>query len=159
MRLFRYTIDIARPRDVVWDVFSDFTPTAHWRQYVTKMTPRDTGPVKPGSRIDVSMHMMGEVATYQLTVLTYEPPQLWRHQTNETDFRGHVEYRFDEIPLGTRVTMTMVATPVSLYGWLAVPLLLLSRGRGYRDQLPRLKYAAESVNHAASSPNRASLMR
>jgi hypothetical protein len=37
---------------------------------------------------------------------------------------------------GTRVVLNARATPVTLYIQLALPLLLLNRGRAYREQLP-----------------------
>ena len=33
--------------------------------------------------------------------------------------------------------------PAGLYGWLGLPLMWLSRGKSYREQLPRLKRALE----------------
>ena len=41
--------------------------------------------------------------------------------------------------------MTGDAQPVSVYGWLAIPQMFLSRGRAYRDQLPQLKRVMEGV--------------
>ena len=76
-------------------------------------------------------------------MLAYERPTLWRHLTNEVDFAGFMEYRFQPEANGTRVTMTMVVKPIGFYGWLAMPLLLFGRKRRYRDQLPQLKRELE----------------
>ena len=143
MRIFHHTITIARPREDVFDFFVDFTEAPRWRSYVKSMEPVDGGPVQPGSRIRVKLDLMGEETTYDLNVVAFERPSLWRHRTDEVDFLGYVEYRFDEERGGTRVTLSARAKPVSLYGWLALPLLLLRRGRSYAHQLPQLKRAVE----------------
>jgi hypothetical protein len=78
-------------------------------------------------------------------VLACERPSQWRHCRNETDYRGFVEYRFEPEHTGTRVTMTTEAKPVGLYGWLGLPLLWLSRGKPYREQLPQLKRVMEAT--------------
>jgi hypothetical protein len=87
---------------------------------------------------------VGEPYIFDLEVLSYERPSRWRHRTNETDFRGFVEYRFDPEQAGTPVTMTIDASPAGLYGWLAMPLMLLRREKPYTEQLPHLKRALEA---------------
>ena len=77
-------------------------------------------------------------------MLACAPPSLWRHRTTEQHFRGHVEYRFDPENGGTRVTLSMVARGVGIYGWLAMPLLWLKRSQTYAQQLPQLKRALEN---------------
>jgi len=59
-------------------------------------------------------------------------------------FNGFVEYRFESERAGTRVTMTMDVKPKGLYGWLALPLMLLRREKPYAEQLPHLKRAMEA---------------
>jgi hypothetical protein len=144
MRLFTHTIWIDRPRDVVFDFFTDFGEAARWRQYVKTMVPVGPGPVAAGSVIHVTMEIAGEPYAFDLRVLSCDRPTLWRHRTNETDYQGFIEYRFDEESQGTRVTMSCEARPVGWYGWLGLPLLWLSRGKSYRLQLPQLKRALES---------------
>jgi hypothetical protein len=61
------------------------------------------------------------------------------------DFRGYIEYAFTPEDNGTRVTMSCVVTPVGLYGWFGLPLMLLSRGKGYAEQLPQLKREMEGM--------------
>jgi uncharacterized protein YndB with AHSA1/START domain len=144
MRIFEHTIWIARPREAVFDYFTNFRVAPEWRSYVRSMTPVGEGPVKAGSAITVVMDVAGEEYTFTLNVLTCERPSLWRHRTNETDFNGFIEYRFEPEGNGTRVTMSCEAKPISLYGWLGLPLMWLSRGKSYRDQLPKLKSVMES---------------
>ena len=144
MQVFKHTIVIDRPRDQVFDLFVDLGRTPHWRQYVTSLERLDSGPLEAGSRIRATMDLMGEATSYELEVLACERPSLWRHRSNETDFTGHIEYRFEPEGSGTRVTMSCVARPISLYGWLALPLMWLARGKSYKEQLPALKRAAEA---------------
>jgi len=146
MRLAQHSIHIDRTPADVFGFFVDFSQASRWRQFVRTMTPRQPGPVAAGSVIDVVFDVMGETQTYELTVLTCEPPSLWRHRTNETEFRGSVEYRFDPEHTGTRVTLTIDAKPIAIYGWLAMPLLLLRRRQTYVHQLPQLKAALESLH-------------
>lgn len=144
MRFARHTIWISRPPADVFDFFVDFSQASRWRQYVRTMERLDDGPLGAGSRLHVTMDLMGEPYVFDMEVLACERPSRWRHRTNETDFHGFVEYRFEPEQDGTRVTMTIEAKPAGLYGWLAIPLLLLRREKPYTEQLPQLKRVLES---------------
>jgi len=143
MRMLSHTIWIARPPEDVFDFFIDFSHASRWRQYVRTMTPLDSGPLRAGSRVHVTLDILGTLTEFDLEVLACERPRLWRHRSNEVDFKGFVEYRFERENNGTRVTMVMAAKPVGLYGWLAMPLLLIGRKKRYREQLPSLKRELE----------------
>jgi len=146
MQLFKYSIVIARPREAVFDFFTDWSKAPRWRQYVRSMEREDSGPLGVGSRVRFVLDLAGDRIEYRLTVVAFERPSLWRHQTNETDFGGYIEYRFDEEgPNATRVTFRCVITPRSIVGWLAMPQMWLSRNRSYREQLPQLKRELEEV--------------
>ncbi len=145
MRLFTRTIWIDKPPEVVFDFFTDFSQAASWRQFVRSMAPLEPGPIRAGSKIQVTMDIAGEDYRFDLLVLAVERPHRWRHRTNEVDYAGFIEYRFDSEATGTRVTMTMDVTPVGWYGWLGLPLVLLGRRTSYRQQLPRLKATLEGT--------------
>jgi uncharacterized protein YndB with AHSA1/START domain len=145
MRIFEHTIWIARPREAVFDYFTDWSAAPEWRSYVRSMNPATAGPVQAGSTINVVMDVAGEEYAFTLSVVTFERPSLWRHKTNETDFNGFIEYRFEPEANGTRVTMSCVVKPISVYGWLGLPLIWLRGGKSYREQLPKLKSAMESA--------------
>ena len=142
MHLFTYTIWIAKTPDTVFDFFVDFEQAPRWRRFVRTMG-LVSGPLGPGGVIRVAMDLAGTEYLVDFAIQACERPSLWRHATHEADYRGLVEYRFVPEGEGTRVTMTFDVTPVGLYGWLGLPLLLLRRGRSYRDQLPSLKRALE----------------
>lgn len=89
------------------------------------------------------MELDGARQGFDLEVLTFDPPSLWRHRTFESDFSGFVEYRFDTERNGTRVPLTISAKPKGMYGWLAMPIMWLHRNRSYAEQLPQLKSALE----------------
>ncbi|MEP6917128.1 MAG: SRPBCC family protein [Acidobacteriota bacterium] len=146
MRLVQHTIWISRAPEQVFDFFIDFSQARSWRQFVRTMRQLDEGPVRVGSLVQVTMDVMGEPYVFDLEVLACERPGLWRHRTHETDFRGFVEYRFQTEQAGTRVTMTIEASPVGVYGWLAMPLMLLRRHKPYKEQLPHLKRALEGAS-------------
>jgi hypothetical protein len=143
MQIASHTIWIAHPPDAVFDFFIDFSKAPRWRSYVRTMTRLDQGPLTEGARVHVTMDLMGEPYEFDLEVLACERPSLWRHRTHEADFFGHVEYRFEPERDGTRVTMTIAARPVGVYGWLAAPLIWLRRTKPYAEQLPQLKRALE----------------
>ncbi|HYV99763.1 MAG TPA: SRPBCC family protein [Gemmatimonadaceae bacterium] len=145
MQLFKHTTFIARPRADVFAYFTDWSKGAEWRQYVKSMEQIDPGPIRPGTRVRFVIELLGEETTYTLTVLTYDPPSLWRHNTGETNYGGYIEYRFDEEQGGTRVTFTCIIKPKTVLGWLAMPQMWLARGKSYRDQLPQLKHALEEA--------------
>ena len=107
------------------------------------MTQVSDGPLRTGSRFRSDIEINGGRQTYEAEVLAFERPRLWRHRTFESDFRGYIEYRFEPEGAGTRVTMTIEAKPAALYGWLALPILALSRNRMYVEQLPHLKRCME----------------
>jgi uncharacterized protein YndB with AHSA1/START domain len=143
MRIASHTTWIARRPEEVFDFFVDFAQAPRWRSYVTSMRRLDDGPIGPGSRVAVAMDVMGSRYEFELHVLVCERPSLWRHRTTEQHYRGHIEYRFEPENGGTRVTLTIVARPRGLYGWLGMPLMLLQRNRPYAEQLPKLKQALE----------------
>jgi len=143
MRLVRRTTWISRRPEEVFDFFVDFSQASRWRQYVRTMEPLDDGPLRQGSHIHVTMDIGGGPYTFDLEVLALERPSRWRHRSDEKDFFGYVEYRFEAEEAGTRVTMLVEAEPVGLYGWLGIPLVWLGRNRAYTEQLPRLKRALE----------------
>ena len=143
MHLARHTIWIARPRKAVFDFFTDFSQAPRWRQYVVSMAPVGAHAVGVGSRLRTEVDLMGVRQAFEMEVLTFEPPALWRHRTFETDFNGYIEYRFDAEGDGTRVTMTIAVKPAGLYGWLALPMMAISRNKPYLEQLPQLKRVLE----------------
>jgi hypothetical protein len=145
MQLFKHTIVIARRPEDVFDFFIDLGKGPSWRQYVKSMELVDAGPLGVGSRIRLMIELMGEDTEYQMTVLAFERPTLWRHHTAENNFTGHIEYRFEPEGTGTRVTMVCLVKPTTVLGWLAMPQLWLARGKAYREQLPQLKRAMESA--------------
>lgn len=145
MRVAQHTILISRSPEDVFDFFADFSKASSWRQYVRTMERLDDGPLRAGSRVHVTMDLNAEPYVFDMEVLACERPSRWRHRTNETDFRGYVEYRFEPEQGGTRVTLTIEAKPAGLYGWLGLPLLFLSRNKSYTEQLPQLKRAMEGT--------------
>ncbi len=144
MRMWKHTIWIDRSPERVFDFLFDFDRAPRWRSFVRTMEQLDPGPARAGTRIKSTLDVMGEEQELILTLVAIERARVWRHRTEETDFIGEVEYHLQPERTGTRVTLSARANPVTLYGWLAVPLLLLNRGRAYREQLPRLKTVLES---------------
>lgn len=145
MRITEHTILISRPPETVFDYFVDFSQAPKWRQYVVTMQRIDDGPLRAGSRLRVSMDVNGGPYEFEMKVLEYDRPRLWRHRTDDKRFTGYVEYKFEPQQGGTRVTLAMEAKPITLTGWLSVPLMWLRKNKPYADQLPRLKRAVEAA--------------
>ena len=144
MNLVTRSIWIARRRDEVFDFFLDFSQAPRWRQFVTSMEVVGPGPLGVGSRVRATMDVAGGRQTFDMEVLAFERPAVWRHRTFESDFNGHIEYRFDTEGEGTRVTFTMAVAPRGLYGWLGLPLMWMGRRNIYKEQLPQLKRVMEA---------------
>lgn len=145
MQIARHTIVIGRPREAVFDFFLDLSQASRWRQFVESMQLVTDEPIRAGSRIRTTIGLFGDQSTFDLEVLALERPALWRHRTFESDFTGHVEYRFEPDAAGTRVTFTIQAKPKGLYGWLAMPMMWLQRGKPHQEQLPQLKRVLEEA--------------
>src|SRR5687768_15980278 len=103
MHIVRHTIWIDRPRSQVFDFFIDLSRGHTWRQYVASMTLKSEPPLRAGSLVHVTLDLMGQLYTFTLEVLAFEPPRRWRHRTQEPDFAGYVEYLSGEEKGGTRV--------------------------------------------------------
>jgi len=145
MNLVTHTIWIARRRENVFDFFVDFAQAPRWRQFVQSMELVGPGPLRVGSRVRATMDVMGGRQTFEMEVLALERPALWRHRTFESDFTGHIEYRFETEGDGTRVTFTMAVKPIGMYGWLGLPLMWMGRRNIYKEQLPHLKRVLETA--------------
>jgi len=143
MRIFTYSISIARPREAVFDFFLDLEQAARWRKFVRTMQPLTPGAIHAGSRIHTTWDLSDGEYVRDLEVLACDRPILWRHTVDEVDYHTIVEYRFEPEASGTRVTMRCDVKPVGVYGWLGLPLLRMWRDEIYRDQLPQLKRALE----------------
>ena len=150
MHLAKHTIWIDRSRDEVFAFFLDFSQAARWRQYVQSMAVVGPEPLRVGSRIRTVIDLHGGQHEFDLEVLAFEPPALWRHRTFETDFNGYIEYRFETEGAGTRVTLTIKVTPAGFYGWVALPIMWLGRNKPYTEQLPHLKRALEEPQGAST---------
>jgi len=144
VQLARHTIWIDRPRTDVFDFFADFSQAPRWRQYVESMALVGPGPLGVGSRVRTVISLHGGRHQFDLEVLAFDRPALWRHRTFESDFNGYIEYRFETEGAGTRATMTIAVKPANFHGWIALPVMWLSRNKPYVEQLPRLKSVIEA---------------
>src|SRR6476469_7069096 len=115
MQLFNHTIWIAKPRDAVFDYFVDFGQASRWRSYVRTMELVGPGPLRTGSKVHVVIDVGGDAYALDLEVLAFERPSVWRHRTNEVDYDGAIEYRFEPEEQGTRVTMSCSVKPIGWY--------------------------------------------
>jgi hypothetical protein len=95
MRIVRHTIWIARSPEDVFEFFIDLSQGHLWRQYVTSMSLASDPPLRAGSLVLVTLDLLGKPYPFDLEVLAFERPTRWRHRTNESDFAGYIEYRFD----------------------------------------------------------------
>ncbi|HUP90585.1 MAG TPA: SRPBCC family protein [Longimicrobiales bacterium] len=145
MKVWQHSEWIKRPPEDVFDFFFDLSNAPRWRSFVRSMEKVGSDQPGPGTRYLTKLDVLGEELECEITLTALERPQLWRHRTAETDVIGQIEYRLIPDRNGTRVVLTGDAKPVTLYGWLSLPLALLSRGRAYREQLPRLKQLLETT--------------
>src|ERR1700722_8123877 len=142
MRAFRYVEHIDRPQEEVFAFIVKLSTASRWRNMVRRMEVVGGGPVQEGSKLRMTMDVMGKTLQLESEVWRYEPQHRVGQRTPRSGVTGVFEYILEPDPSGTTVTYTC---DVRLHGlmWLSLPWLLRSERHRFRDQLPALKRAIE----------------
>jgi uncharacterized protein YndB with AHSA1/START domain len=144
MRSFTYTIQIERSPERVWEYMMDFSQASRWRNLVRKIEVVTPGPLRVGSRLALTVDVMGKVRRAPADVWALEPARRLGLRNTEQKITGMFEYRLAPHGSGTEVTFTCDIRPHG-WMWLLLPLLFRGNRMRYREQLPRLKHELEKA--------------
>src|SRR5690348_13345979 len=142
MRSFRFSQHIDRSPEEVFAFMMDFSNASRWRNMVRRMEVVNGGPVHEGSKVLLTMDVMGKAIQVEAEVWRYQPPRSFGMRNTRQGVTGVFEYLLQPDATGTTVTFTSDIRPHGLM-WLTMPLLLLSNRNRYRDQLAALKRAMD----------------
>ena len=145
MRAFRYIQRIERPPEEVFSFMMDFNTASRWRNMVRRMEVVGGGPVQQGSKLLMTMDVLGKTVQLESEVWRYEPPYRVGQRNTRSGVTGVFEYILEPDQSGTTVVYTCDIRPHGLM-WLMLPLLLRSNRSRFRDQLATLKRAIEQKN-------------
>jgi Polyketide cyclase / dehydrase and lipid transport len=142
MRAFRYVQHIERPQDEVFAFIMNFGTASRWRSLVRRMEVVGGGPVRQGSKLLMTMDVLGKTLQLESEVWCYEPPHRVGQRNQRSGVTGVFEYILEPDRSGTTVIYTCDIRPHGLR-WLTMPWLLRSEKYRFRDQLNALKRAIE----------------
>lgn len=149
MRSFRFSQHIDRPPAEIFAFMMDLSTASRWRNMVRRMEVVGAGPLQEGSKILMTMDVMGQVVRLEAEVWRYEPPHRFGMRNTRQGVTGVFEYILEPVASGTTVTFTCDIHPHGLM-WLTLPLLLLSNRNRYRDQLATLKRAVDQQSQGVT---------
>ena len=150
MRSFRFSQHIDRPRDEIFAFMMDLRTASRWRNMVRRMEVVGGGPLQQGSKILMTMDVMGQVVQLEAEVWRYEPPHRFGMRNTRQGVTGVFEYVLEPDASGTTVTFTCDIHPHGLM-WLTLPLLIPGNRNRYRDQLAALKRAMDQQSQGVTA--------
>jgi hypothetical protein len=142
MRAFRYDQHIERPQEEVFAFITNLSTASRWRNMVRRMEVVGGGPVQQGSKLLMTMDVMGKTLQLESEVWCYEPPHRVGQRNTRSGVTGVFEYILEPDTSGTTVIYTGDIRPHGLM-WLTLPWLLRSERNRFREQLIALKRAIE----------------
>lgn len=150
MRSFRFSQHIDRPRDEIFAFMMDLRTASRWRNMVRRMEVVGGGPLQQGSKILMTMDVMGHVVQLEAEVWRYEPPHRFGMRNTRQGVTGVFEYVLEPDASGTTVAFTCDIHPHGLM-WLTLPLLIPGNRNRYRDQLAALKRAMDQQSQGVTA--------
>lgn len=141
MRSFAYAVHIDRTPAELFAYMTDFSQVS-WRSLVRRIDIVGGGPLRQGGRIVSTLDVMGKVRQMESEVWVFDPPRRIGFRNTASNVTGQFEYMLEPDNAGTRIAFTCDIRPHG-FMWLLLPWLLRSNRARYRDQLERLKAAAE----------------
>jgi hypothetical protein len=150
MRSFRFSQHIDRPVEEIFAFMMDFRTAPRWRSLVRHMEVVGGGPVQLGSKILLTMDVMGKAVQLEAEVWRYEPPYRFGMRNTNQGITGNFEYVLEPGGAGTTVTFTCDIRPHGLM-WLTLPFILPGNRDRYRGQLAALKRALDQRQGVTAS--------
>ena len=147
MRSFRFSQHMDRSAEEIFAFMMDFRTASRWRNMVRRMEVVGAGPVREGSKILMTMDVMGKAVQLEAEVWRYEPPRRFGMRNTRQGITGIFEYVLEPDGTGTKVTFTCDIRPHGLM-WLTLPLLIPGNRNRYHGQLAALQRAMEQEKSA-----------
>lgn len=139
---FELSERIDRPRDEVFDYFTDLDNATDWLPDVTRIEKLTDGPVAVGTRYrELRWTSRGE-ARIEMEVTAIEPPGQYSAAFNQGGYRATFNYTFSPDGGGTRIDMSCVVRAQGGRSLLA-PMISWLMKRQDKHQLRNLKRAME----------------
>jgi uncharacterized protein YndB with AHSA1/START domain len=103
MTLVTASIDIAAPPERVWELVMDPSSLGDWVTIHRRLLRADSGPPRPGFRMDQRVHMRGVTLEVHWTLVECRANELavWEGR-GPAHSSAHTEYRLRRHPPGTR---------------------------------------------------------
>lgn len=145
---------VEAPREVVFDVFSDFRSVAERVSGVTRCEVLTEGPIRAGTLYRETREFGGREATEEMEITEFRRPLSYRVEGESCGSRWVCDMRFEPRGSATEVTMEFVTRPASLKGIVMAPVALLMRGmvrRCIQTDLDELKRFIEDGARAPAT--------
>ncbi len=138
------SIIIERPIDEVFSTATCLESCVNWQTFMVNAEKVSEGPVHVGSQYKHSGRFLGMTGDAFPVVTALEPPHLFAYE-NDGRFPFNVEYRFESVPEGTRMTCKMYVPPGNNpIIHMAMPLLMNALSRQFTSDLQSLKEMMEA---------------
>jgi uncharacterized protein YndB with AHSA1/START domain len=149
MTTFSTTIDIAAPRERVWDVLSDVERWHEWTASVTRIRRLGTGPLAPGARAIVRLPKFPPALW---KVVAIEPGRAFTWVSGAPGLWVWAHHSVDDGPHGARATLSLRLTGIlgGLFGRLTRQiteryLALEANGLKSRSEDPAFRHSGVAI--------------
>ncbi len=106
------SIVIERPLDDVFAYMDDVEREREWQPNLRKATREPDGPTKVGTRKRYVSEFMSRSVENTYVTTVFEPGRRVVYETTpDSAIKATSEFRWEAVPEGTRVTMSLEATP------------------------------------------------
>src|SRR6202041_2817958 len=92
MRAFRYVQHIERPQEEVFAFIMNFSVASRWRNMVRRVEVVGGGPVGQGSKLLMTMDVLGKMLQLESEVWCYEPPHRVGQRNQRSGVTGVFEF-------------------------------------------------------------------
>ncbi len=142
MRVERSVV-IGKPVDEVFAFLTDVDKLPLWVSEMVATRRTSDGPLAVGSTWHGVATIMGRPVESGHLVTAFEPDRRYAYQTTTSPLPGKLDYRFEAIPEGTRVSVVAEVKPTGVFR-MAGPFLRRAGGGMYERSLGELKRLLES---------------
>lgn len=157
MSSVKVSVEISAPRQQVFEVFTDLDNAADRIEGIKSLTVLTDGPVAVGTRFTETRVMFGKEATETMEFTEVTPPSQYVVEANSHGSHYKSVYGFEEIAGGTKVTMSFMATPQSVFAkimWFLMGKAMMKASRKcLADDMTDLKkFIEEGAEGTPTSP-------